>query len=648
MDHLNNKPNLLKKAIISKSTRYRLRRKANEMASKILDTYSSSEEENDSIEIKQSTNSKTNCSTLDNTFTKCNQNEFDTTSYNEVSDAESNSSNSFIEEEVLNINVVIAKWALRHKITHKALSDLLKCLRVYPAMKDLPKDARTLLKTPTSTEVKNIKGGIYHHFGIENEVKTLIETEPNLPSELLSVAGIDGLPLTDNPSSQLWPILGFFSNLNKSRPLVFLIGAFLGKTKPLDSNEFLFDFVKELKLFYLNGIVYKEKHITIVLHALICDTPAKSFILNSKGHTGFNSCTRCITNGIWCNNRTCFPDLEAPLRSHSQFISYQDKHFHQGPTLLTEIPKFDMIFSIPYDYMHLVCIGVVKKVIHFWVSSKHKHALPSALISVLDKKLNDLGKYIPHEFQRKPNQNNRTHPLRDINRWKATELRQCLLYSGIVVFKNVVSTEVYQHFAVLCVAMRIILSENSTPDYLQYANQLLKHFVISFIEIYGISYVSHNVHALIHLVDDALKYGPLDKFSSFPFENAMQPLKKDIRSGQKPLQQLINRCAERRVLNVNIEKFLKKGPFNAHCLKSVTKPLLSTTNDPQYTGWRFTNYIIKLNLSDNCVEMKNGDIVKIENIATSNIDLNVVIIGRCFEKIDDYFEHPCKTYTQTG
>jgi len=322
MDHLNNKPNFLKKAILSKSTRYRLRRKANETASKILDTNSCSEEENDSIEIKQSTNSETNCITPDNTFvTKCNQNEFDTTSsYNEVSDAESNSSNSFIEEEVLNINVVIAEWALRHKITHKALSDLLKCLRVYPAMKDLPKDARTLLKTPTSTEVKNIKGGIYHHFGIENEEKTLIETEPNLPSELLLVAGIDGLPLTDNPSSQLWPILGFFSNLNKSRPLVFSIGAFLGKTKPLDSNEFLFDFVKELKLFYLNGIFYKEKHITIVLHALICDIPAKSFVLNSKGHTGFNSCTRCITNGIWCNNRTCFPDLEAPLRSQSIYI----------------------------------------------------------------------------------------------------------------------------------------------------------------------------------------------------------------------------------------------------------------------------------------------------------------------------------------
>jgi hypothetical protein len=63
---------------------------------------------------------------------------------------------------------------------------------------------------------------------------------------------------------------------------------------------------------------------------------------------------------------------------------------------------------------------------------------------------------------------------------------------------------------------------------------------------------------LIHLVDDALKDGPLDKFSSFPFENAMQPLKKDIRSGQKSLQQLINRCLECRVLNINIEKFLKK------------------------------------------------------------------------------------------
>lgn len=80
--------------------------------------------------------------------------------------------------------------------------------------------------------------------------------------------------------------------------MVFLIRTFLGKNKPHDSNEILFDFVKELKLIYLHGIAYKEKHITIVLYALICDTPAKSFVLNSKGHTEFNSCTRCITNGI--------------------------------------------------------------------------------------------------------------------------------------------------------------------------------------------------------------------------------------------------------------------------------------------------------------------------------------------------------------
>lgn len=43
------------------------------------------------------------------------------------------------------------------------------------------------------------------------------------------------------------------------------------------------------------------------------------------------------------------------------------------------------------------------------------------------------------------------------------------------------------------------------------------------------------------------------------------------------------------------------------------------TNDvfePQFTGWRMKWFSIKLNSSDNCVKMKNNDVVLIENIAS--------------------------------
>jgi len=57
--------------------------------------------------------------------------------------------------------------------------------------------------------------------------------------------------------------------------------------------------------------------------------------------------------------------------------------------------------------MHFICIGVVKKLMMYWIVSKNKHpiALPPNLINALENKLNSLVKYIPEEFQRKPSEN---------------------------------------------------------------------------------------------------------------------------------------------------------------------------------------------------------------------------------------------------
>jgi hypothetical protein len=86
------------------------------------------------------------------------------------------------------LRLIIANWAIRHDITHCALNDLLKSLLKLPAFSELPKDARTLLKTPTTTIVKNMGGGIYHHFGIKEEIEELVEINQNIPSVLEKVS----------------------------------------------------------------------------------------------------------------------------------------------------------------------------------------------------------------------------------------------------------------------------------------------------------------------------------------------------------------------------------------------------------------------------------------------------------------------------
>lgn len=40
-----------------------------------------------------------------------------------------------------------------------------------------------------------------------------------------------------------------------------------------------------------------------------------------------------------------------------------------------------------------------------------------------------------------------------------------------------------------------------------------------FEQIYGVSYISHSIHSVIHLADDAKRYNGLNKICAFMFEN---------------------------------------------------------------------------------------------------------------------------------
>lgn len=59
---------------------------------------------------------------------------------------------------------------------------------------------------------------------------------------------------------------------------------------------------------------------------------------------------------------------------------------------LSKIPNFDLVSGVPFDYMHCILIGVIKKLI-FWTGEMKPHSqnLPKILISAVGEKLNELG-----------------------------------------------------------------------------------------------------------------------------------------------------------------------------------------------------------------------------------------------------------------
>lgn len=72
--------------------------------------------------------------------------------------------------------------------------------------------------------------------------------------------------------------------------------------------------------------------------------------------------------------------------------------------------------------MHLICLGVTKKLITLWLKGPLKTRLNSVKNKFLSNNLIDIKNVIPIDFHRK------SRGLDELPRWKATEFRTFLLY----------------------------------------------------------------------------------------------------------------------------------------------------------------------------------------------------------------------------
>ena len=166
--------------------------------------------------------------------------------------------------------------------------------------------------------------------------------------------------------------------------------------------------------------------------------------------------------------------------------------------------------------------------------------LPGHIVSSLSESLVRLSRFVPREFARKP------RSLAEVERWKAVEFRNFLLYTGPVVLSECLSAAVFNHFLILSVAIRLLLSPELNSVYNEYAEQLLVTFVEMAKQLYGAQFIVYHVHNLVHLAADAKRFGSLDRFSCFPFENQLRFIKKLVRTSNLPLPQIVRRLSEQR------------------------------------------------------------------------------------------------------
>ena len=123
----------------------------------------------------------------------------------------------------------LAEWVVKNQTSHSATNELLEILRSF-GHEELPKDVRTLLKTPRHIAVKEKCGGEYIYFGLETCIlKHLGETQTIDSVDLF--VNIDGLPIFKSTSADVWPILCCFSNVQP-----FVVALFCGISSLYDHH----------------------------------------------------------------------------------------------------------------------------------------------------------------------------------------------------------------------------------------------------------------------------------------------------------------------------------------------------------------------------------------------------------------------------
>ena len=244
-------------------------------------------------------------------------------------------------------------WKTKFHVRHNQVGDLLGILRKHHP--ELPKSAKTLMGTPRlKVVVRSVNPGIYYHFGIE---KRLLSTLTSLGILILDdpigiFIGIDGVPLTKSSGSQFWVIVAYLPFVKDSEP--FFIGFYHGKSKPQFSIIFLQELIEEAQHLYTTGLSYRGNCYKVKIQAFVCDAPARAMIACVKSHSSDRyGCARCVGSGV----------ILGELRTDDSFRNKSCVDHHHCRSIMENLDYVDMIRDLPLDPMHLIDLGVQKKML---------------------------------------------------------------------------------------------------------------------------------------------------------------------------------------------------------------------------------------------------------------------------------------------
>ena len=213
----------------------------------------------------------------------------------------------------INLLNELRQCALQNKISLTALTQILKLLNKV-GIENLPLDARTILKTPRTTEVIGMRSGEFWYDGIARNLVHSLSSLKVIPNNIELIVNVDGIPPFISTGKDFWPISIRLFRMKSIKPM--FVAIYYGHGKP-PLGEFLYQFIEEFNNILANGLNINGKQISVGLKCFSCDTPARfylkciffsmhvlySLLISSFAATVYfnskeGSCIKCTVSGI--------------------------------------------------------------------------------------------------------------------------------------------------------------------------------------------------------------------------------------------------------------------------------------------------------------------------------------------------------------
>ena len=178
-----------------------------------------------------------------------------------------------------------------------------------------------------------------------------------------------------------------------------------------------------------------------------------------------------------------------------------------GESALLKIEGFDFIRAFVPEYMHCVCLGVIRYfLLLWWTATKTDPWYIGDESATLNLRLSNVKP--PYEISRI------TDSFDKIHYWKASEFRSFALFY-YPILKGILPEPFYSHFESLCYLLYILLQETVPKSTVRKTQIVLDHFVRETSYLYGDHHVTYNIHMLTHLPKSVLDWGCLWATSCF-------------------------------------------------------------------------------------------------------------------------------------